>query len=189
MSLRASNVYVIWSERHPKRQSTDTMLAVSKNRGATWSRAIRVNRRAGSYTTVFPWLVAGARGRIDIVYYGTSAAGPSPEEVPQTSKWRVWMAQSLNAHSDNPNFTEVRTTPVMHQGSICTSGLGCEPGTRDLLYYFQIDVDRQGLANIAYTDNDNTPPDPGNLDDPDDDDPHQEWITFVQQKGGKRLYG
>lgn len=41
----------------------------------------------------------------------------------------------------------------MHQGSICTSGTGCTAGTRDLLDFFQVDVDAQGLANIAYTDN------------------------------------
>lgn len=41
----------------------------------------------------------------------------------------------------------------MHQGSICTPGTGCTAGTRDLLDFFQVDVDAQGLANIAYTDN------------------------------------
>ncbi len=185
---RAGNVYVVWTERRPAQQATYTMLAVSKDKGETWSRPIRVSRKPGTHTTTFPWLVAGARGRIDIVYYGTSAAGPSPEEVPETSKWKVWMAQSVNALSDRPTFTEVAATPFMHRGSICTSGTGCDPGTRDLLDFFQVDVDRQGLANIAYTDNLNTPPDPGgDVRVPPDD--HQEWITFVQQKGGKRLYG
>jgi hypothetical protein len=176
---RASNVYVVWSERHPERQTTDTMLAVSKNRGETWSKPIKVNR--GPQTTTFPWIVAGDAGKIDIVYYGTSAKGPSPEEVPETSKWKVWMAQSLNALDPTPNFRENPATGFMHQGSICTSGTGCAAGTRDLLDFFQVDVDAQGMANIAYTDNLNTPPD--------GPDKHQEWVTFVQQKGGKGLYG
>jgi hypothetical protein len=176
---RASNVYVVWTERHPETQTTDTMLAVSQDRGASWSAPIKVNR--GPQTTTFPWIVAGDRGKIDIVYYGTSEKGPSPETVPQSSKWRVWMAQSLNALEPKPSFKENPATGFMHQGSICTSGTGCAAGTRDLLDFFQIDVDRQGMANITYTENLNTPPDGA--------DPHQEWIMFVQQKGGKGLYG
>lgn len=187
---RASNVYVVWTERRTQYKRTDTMLAISKNRGATWSKPIRVNRKTGTHTTTFPWIVAGNKGKIDIVYYGTSAAGASPETVPNSSKWRVWMAQSLNALSPNgPTFTEVPATGYMHKGSICTSGTGCAAGTRDLLDFFQLDIDRQGLANIAYTDNLNTPPDPGDPNDTGDDDPHQEWVTFVQQDDGKGLFG
>jgi hypothetical protein len=177
---RGGNVYVVWSERHPETQTTDTYLAVSKDRGQTWGRPIKVNR--GPNTTTFPWIVAGDPGKIDIVYYGTNEKGESPETVPPTSRWRVWMAQSLNALDANPTFKENPATGFMHQGAICTSGTGCAPGTRDLLDFFQIDVDASGMANITYTDNLNTPPAGGT-------DLHQEWITFVQQKGGKGLYG
>jgi hypothetical protein len=175
---RGGNVYVVWTERHPETQTTGTYLAVSKDRAQTWGPPIRVSR--GPNTTTFPWIVAGDPGKVDIVYYGTSDKGPSPEEVPATSKWRVWMAQSLNALDPRPSFRESPATGFMHQGAICTSGTGCAPGTRDLLDLFQVDVDAQGLANIAYTDNLNTPP-AGS-------DPHQEWVTFVQQKGGKGLF-
>jgi hypothetical protein len=176
---RASNVYVVWSERHPATQTTDTMLAVSKDRGASWTKPIQVN--SSPSTTTFPWIVAGDAGKIDIVYYGTSAKGPSPETVPEASKWKVWMAQSLNALDARPTFKESAATGYMHEGSICTSGTGCATGTRDLLDFFQVDVDAQGFANIAYTDNLNTPPDGS--------DPHQELISFVRQQGGKTLYG
>ena len=97
------------------------------------------------------------------------------------------MAQSLNALSDNPKITEAPATGFMHQGRICTSGLGCDPGTRDLLDFFQVDIDEEGLANIAYTDNLNTPRDPG-FPPTIPADKHQEWVTFVQQKGGKGLF-
>ncbi len=136
---------------------------------------------SGPQTTTFPWIVAGDAGKIDIVYYGTSEKGFSPETVPETSKWKVWMAQSLNALDVKPTFKENPPTGFIHQGSICTSGTGCASGTRDLLDFFQVDVDSLGLANIAYTDNLNGPPD--------GTDPHQELIYFVQQRGGKTLYG
>jgi hypothetical protein len=117
--------------------------------------------------------VAGEPGRIDIVYYATSTAGPSPETVPNTALWRVWLARSLNTTADTPTFREGPATGFMHQGSICTSGTGCAAGTRDLLDFFQNDIDERGLANITYTDNLNTPAAGA--------DPHQEWITFVQE--------
>jgi hypothetical protein len=62
----------------------------------------------------------------------------------------------------------------MHRGSICTSGTGCATGTRDLLDFFMVDLDEEGLANIAYTDNLNTPAGVA-------PDVNQEWITFVQE--------
>ena len=176
---RASNVYVVWTERHPERQETWTMLAVSKDRGETWGAPIKVNRHP--WTTTFPWIVAGDRGRIAIVYYGACARGSSPETLPKDAKWRVYTAISTNALRANPTFEEAPSTPFMHQGAICTSGLGCDPGTRDLLDFFQLDVDREGWVNIAYTDNLNTPKDPATTDE------HQEWITFVQQAAGARL--
>jgi hypothetical protein len=104
----------------------------------------------------------------------------SPETVPESSKWRVYMAQSLNALTSKPTFKESAATGYMHQGSICTSGTGCASGTRDLLDFFQVDVDAGGFANIAYTDNLNGPPDGS--------DPHQELVSFVRQQGGQTLY-
>jgi hypothetical protein len=178
---RAGNLYVVWSERHRHSRTTAIMLAVSRNEGVTWSKPVKVNE--APQTTTFPWVVAGRAGRIDIVYYGTGAHGRSPEKVPDTAKWKVWMAQSLNALAADPSFTEAPATGVIHKGSICTSGTDCKEGTRDLLDFFQVDVDAQGWANIAYTDDFTTPPDPNS------NDPHQEWITFVQQNGGKRLFG
>jgi hypothetical protein len=175
----ASNVYVVWTERIPSEQGTDTMLAVSKDRGQTWSAPITVNRLPETHTTVFPWIAAGGPGRISIVYYATSAAGPSPETVPNTSLWRVWMAKSVDATAATPTFREVPATGFMHQGSICTSGTGCAAGTRDLLDFFMVDLDEEGLANIAYTDNLNTPPQAATPTQAAD--AHQEWITFVQE--------
>jgi hypothetical protein len=175
---RAGNVYVAWSERHPSLHRTDIMMAVSTDHAAHWSAPIRVSR--APKTSTFPWLVAGSAGRVDVVYYGTPAGGPSPEKVPVTSLWRVYMAQSLNATSPNRTFREAAASPTLQKGSICTSGTGCAAGTRDLLDFFQVDVMRSGMAVIAYTDNLHTPRDGS--------DPHQEWVTFVKQTGGPSLF-
>jgi hypothetical protein len=177
---RGGNVYAAWSERHRAQHRTDVMLARSTDRGVHWSAPIRVSRAPA--TSTFPWLVAGGAGRVDVVYYGTTAGGPSPEKVADTALWRVYMAQSLNANTAHPVFREVAATPALHRGSICTSGTGCASGTRDLLDFFQVDVMRSGMAVIAYTDDLHTPKDP------DSDDPHQEWVTFAKQTGGPPLF-
>jgi hypothetical protein len=171
---RASNVYVLWNERHPaipaSNGTTATMYAYSKDKGLTWSAPIQINQVPP--TTTFPWIVAGAGGMIDVVYYGTNATGFSPETVPSTAEWKVYMAQSLNAATPNPVFSEVVASPVVHNGLICTSGTDCAPGTRALLDYFQVDMDAQCKANIAYTDN--FVHGTGNT----------TYVTFVQQTGG-----
>jgi hypothetical protein len=174
---KAGNVYVVWNERHPGAGDpalgeTASMYAYSTDHGATWSAPIQIN--SGPKTTTFPWIVAGDAGKIDVVYYGTDATGPSPETVPTNAQWKVYMAQSLNATSATPTFTEDVASPVIHQSFICTSGTGCASGTRDLLDYFQIDVDQDCNANIAYTDNfvhgtDHT------------------YVAFVQQNAGPTI--
>jgi hypothetical protein len=177
---RAGNVYSAWSERHRAERRTDVMLAVSTDRGAHWSRPVRVSRAPA--TSTFPWLVAGSGGRVDVVYYGTTANGASPEKVADSALWRVYLAQSVNATAASPVFREAAATPTIHRGSICTSGTGCASGTRDLLDFFQVDVMRSGMAVITYADDLHTPKDP------DSSDPHQEWVTFVKQTGGPALF-
>ncbi len=177
---RAGNVYATWSERHTASKRTDIYFTSSTDRGAHWTTPVKVSRAPA--TSTFPWMVAGANGRVDVVYYGTTAHGPSPEKVPDDSMWRVYAAQTLNGTSATPTFREVAATPYVHRGSICTSGTDCAAGTRDLLDFFQVDVMRSGMAVLAYTDDLHTPKDP------DSDDPHQEWVTFVKQTGGPPLF-
>jgi hypothetical protein len=44
--------------------------------------------------------------------------------------WNVWSSFSTDY---GQTFAEQRTSPTVHQGSICTSDTGCATGTRDLL--------------------------------------------------------
>ncbi|HET7531306.1 MAG TPA: sialidase family protein [Mycobacteriales bacterium] len=145
---KAGNVYVVWSERHPRQHSTWTMLSVSRDHGKTWSAPVKVQRAPA--TTVFPWVSAGDAGRIAVSYYGTSARGNSPQTVAKTATWSVYSAFSTDG---GRSFTEYRTTPAMHHGAICTSGTGCATGTRNLLDFFETAVDGNGCLVTAYADN------------------------------------
>ncbi|MGH2754464.1 MAG: hypothetical protein ACRDLB_08515, partial [Actinomycetota bacterium] len=190
---RAGNVYTTWSERRPagrdgRNGSTNSYVAVSKNQGKSWSEPVKVNRSPN--TTTFPWIVAGSRGRVAVAYYGSAARGPSPEEVTFENRplprWRVWVAYSLNASGKAPRFREVAAlsrASFLHEGDVCTSGTGCADGTRDLLDFFQLDLDACGKIVITYTDNarDEVTTSGRTSNSP-------ELVSFIGQKGGPRFY-
>ena len=144
----AGNVYVVWSERHPAQQQTWTMLSVSRNGGRTWSAPRRVGRAPA--TSVFPWVSAGDQGRIAVSYYGTTARGNSAQKVPSSAVWSVYSSFSTDY---GRTFTEYRTTGTMQKGPICTSGTQCPAGSRNLLDFFETDVDPHGCLVTAFADN------------------------------------
>ena len=97
-------------------------------------------------TAVFPW-IAARNGTVDLVYYGTAA---SSKDDP-SAVWNVYLAQTTD---DGLHFTQslVSNTPN-HVGVICTNGIGCAPGTRNLLDLFEVAIDPQnGRAGVIYTD-------------------------------------
>lgn len=107
---------------------------------------------------VMPWLTAGAGGRVDVVYYGTTQATPfSPDTA--AANWYLHMAQTLDGGS---TWTDEQATETpMHLESICFSGIGCTAqtppgGDRNLLDFFQVKLDPSGRAIIIYTDDANS---------------------------------
>lgn len=143
---RDGTVHAVWSERHPESAQTWTVLASSKDKGRTWSTPVKVNQAPA--TTAFPWVSAGDAGRVAVTYYGTAAGGRSPETV--NGDWAVWSSLSTDGGA---TFTEVKATPTMHKGPICTSGTGCAAGTRDLADFMESDYDKNGCVVVTYTDN------------------------------------
>lgn len=168
---RAGDIYVTWSQA-PVNQATGVVdgpstiyMAASTNHGAAWSPAINVSQHvSGLRTNLFPWIAAGSRGRLDIVWYGTSALGSCPNR-PCAGVWNVYMAQTLNAVSSSgrPNSTpSFSTTKVSeypnHYGDICTMGIGCSTGggDRGLVDFLQVQVEPSGAADVVWADSANT---------------------------------
>jgi hypothetical protein len=183
---RAGNLYFTWSEtqggptrstqgkrsdpeEEPLSGEQDVFYAFSTTGGTSWSPPINLTKEAND-SAIFPWMVAGDAGRVDLVYYKANtglnsnvgfvdAEGDPCEEpnepcggTPNPSVWNVYFAQSMNALNTGANFSTVQVTPQPHHiGQICTSGLACE-GDRDLLDFFTVDVDSRGAALIAYSD-------------------------------------
>jgi hypothetical protein len=138
---RDGTVYATWSDQ------AHVFISKSTDQGASWSKAIVVNSAAVA-TAVEPWVTA-LNGTVDAVFYGTNVAGNSNTET--TATWNVYLAQSTNAGADFLQTTV--TTSPNHVGPICTGGVSCASGTRNLLDLFEIAIDpANGKAGIIYTD-------------------------------------
>lgn len=138
-------VYVCYSN------DKDILLKHSTDKGATWSLPVRVNN-VGTDSNVFPWMETGpTQGSVGIVWYGTKGANDDNAE------WKVYYAQSFDAHTNNPTFREAEVTEpehIIHAANISEGGL-TGANNRNLIDYFQVSFDPQGAAVIAYTDDHN----------------------------------
>jgi BNR repeat protein len=132
-------LYAAWSDAHT------VALSRSTDHGATWSSPVSINVAPAS-TAVFPW-IAALNGVVDVVYYGTTA---SSKDDP-SAVWNTYLSQSVDGGAHFAQFT-VSDHPN-HVGPICTGGISCAPGTRNLLDLFEIALDpRSGKAGVIYVD-------------------------------------
>ena len=182
---KAGTVYTAWSD-DPNMTATTTMSptirpanhifmshSTTTTPGDSWTKPVQVDK-GPSHSNMFPWLVAGAAGALDVVWYSAQLNGnsgdPCPTGVASTEPtddangvnnnchnvWTMQFAQSLNANLNpdlaTPTFTQSPASDVIHRGSLCDQGLNCSlfGGDRTLLDYFQVDLDPAGAANIAY---------------------------------------
>ncbi|HSH39644.1 MAG TPA: hypothetical protein VK993_12760, partial [Chthoniobacterales bacterium] len=129
----------------------DVYLAHSTDRGVTWSLPVRVSDVPFG-ANIFPWLETGKTpGSVVLTWYGTENQSFNNDGA----NWKVFFAQSFNANSANPTFTQVEASDhIIHGSNISTGGL-TGTANRNLIDYFQISVDPQGAAVIAYTDDHN----------------------------------
>jgi hypothetical protein len=166
----AGNLYVTWAQALVNGStgqvsgSSQIYMAVSTNHGATWGTPVRVTAAtAALQTSLFPWIVAGDPGRVDIVWYGTPTLGSCPNQPcgssAITAHWSVMMAQSLNAivngkPNSNPSFATTQVSEVSnHYGSICTFGISCTTGgDRGLLDFISVTIGLNGEANVVWAD-------------------------------------
>lgn len=145
----AGNVHVVWQDlytqgkgRTATRDST-IRYAYSADSGASWS-APRTLSNGGS--SVFPWIAAGGAGKAVAVWYHADKTG-DPNNV--AGPWYVDVATSTTLGGA---WSVERATPAsIHNDVICTGGTSCGGDDRDLLDFFEVDIDKSGYAVIAFT--------------------------------------
>jgi hypothetical protein len=170
----AGNYYALFGgtadDRDPAANPYHVYLETSTDHGQRWSRPIQVDRDAnGAGTHVFAHLAVTAAGNVDVVWYGTTATGEPngvcgtiatqspckdgfpPYSDPAAPAWNIYLAQSTNALSATPTFTQVAANPkATHYGEVCTNGLVCGSSDRSLLDFISLAVDCNRYAHIAY---------------------------------------
>jgi hypothetical protein len=132
--------------------------------GKGWNPAVApsvIPNPAGVNTTIMPWVDAGSKARVDVVFYGASGgagAQPNPQDDPK-NQWNVYFAQSIDGAK---TWSVVKASDhVIHTGPLCIDGLNCNLfGNRDrtLLDFFQVAIDpTNGAADVAYADDHGSP--------------------------------
>jgi hypothetical protein len=140
---RAGNLYVMAALGGTDANGNATngvYYAWSADKGTTWSPMIKVNKGAGA--VVFPTMVGGKGGVVDFSWLEST----QPDQG-QNGTWTVHFAQSRNAASAAPTFTEV-AGPAVRNGGVCTLGILCN-GNRQLGDFFEVALDSFGYAQIA----------------------------------------
>ena len=180
---RGGNLYYTWSQAGGASTTTnqnkhdeggegdvageqDVWYTYSQGGGltGTWAPPIDLTKEAND-SAVFPWMVAGDPGQVDLIYYkannginsnvafvdanGNSCEEGDPGCQPNPAVWNTFFAQSQNALNTGANFKSVQVSAQPnHIGVLCTGGLGCDED-RELLDFITVDVDHLGAAVIA----------------------------------------
>jgi hypothetical protein len=71
----------------------------------------------------------------------------APDQGDRHGTWTIHFAQSRNATSAKPTFTEVKG-PAVRTGAVCTLGILCD-GNRALADFMEIALDSFGYAHVA----------------------------------------
>ena len=154
------NVYTVWSDNQ------NVFLSSSSSLGNTWSAPVRVNSGGTvGKANVFPWIAADAYGHVVVTWLGANLAGNSNDVATMQpacadgttdcwAQWNVYAAESVNGNAAVPAFSQhAASDHFIHAGTICTNGTGCSNGdSRALADFFQVALDTQHRANIAFSD-------------------------------------
>jgi hypothetical protein len=125
-------------------------VAVSSDKGVTWSTPIDVGLPFGIKNTVFPGAAGGSAGRATVMYLATDTAG-GYSTMGFTGVWHIYASHTFDG---GVTWATVRVTPEndpVQRGSICTSGTTCGED-RNLLDFNDVEIDHEGRVIIAYAD-------------------------------------
>ncbi|MDQ6695133.1 MAG: S-layer homology domain-containing protein [Chloroflexota bacterium] len=130
--------------------NTYAKIAVSQDRGLTWTTPFDVGAAFGIQNAVFPAVVAGDGPRAAFAFIGTSTPGDYQNKLTFRGVWHLYVAHTYDRGA---HWTTVDATPndPVQRGSICTGGTTCG-SDRNLLDFFDITVDKFGRVLVGYAD-------------------------------------
>jgi len=170
-------------------------VAVSHNHGVTWEHVQDVGAAQGVQNTVFPAVIAGDSDRAAFFFLGSTTAGANGRQTDRSFPG-TWFGFIATTYDGGVTWVTANASPndPVQRGVICTSGTACPDGTRNLLDFNDLTVDKQGRVLAAYADGCVTGDcirgvdrnSDGRLDSNDND--GTDKATIIRQTGGKRLF-
>lgn len=131
-------------------------IVVSHDEGRTWENDQDAGYYQGINTSVFPAVTAGDSDRAAYFFLGTTTSGSGTTGTDQTSPYvsAVWNAYISTTYDGGRTWVTVNATPndPVQRGVVCTNGTTCPTGTRNLLDFNDMEVDRQGRAVAGLAD-------------------------------------
>lgn len=170
-------------------------VAVSHNRGATWEHVQDVGVVQGIQNAVFPAVIAGDSDRAAYFFLGSTTPGANGRATDPAFPG-AWFGYIATTYDGGASWVTVNATPndPVQRGVVCTNGTSCPDGTRNLLDFNDLTVDKQGRVLAALADGCVTADcirgvdrnGDGRLDSNDND--GTDKATIIRQTGGKRLF-
>jgi hypothetical protein len=130
-------------------------ITVSDDQGRSWHHDLDVGVPFSIRNTVFPEVVAGDNDRASFFFLGTPSAGDATgADTGPTPFNGVWHGYIATTYNGGRTWFTVDATPrdAVQLGVICTQGTTCPNGTRNLLDFNDLTVDKIGRVFAAYTD-------------------------------------
>ena len=132
-------------------------VVVSTDRGTTWSTPFDVGAYYGIQNAQFPEVIAGDADRAAVSFIGTRAPGDDLKDDfkdPATGKPAEWHLYVAYTYDGGATWQTVDATPSLpvQRGGVCMSGTGCTGSDRNMLDFNDMNIDRDGRVQVAYTD-------------------------------------
>jgi PKD repeat protein len=156
-------------------------IAVSHDRGITWSAPQDVGAAFCIVNSTFPVVVAGDDNRAAFGFLGTTTAGNSSTDPNFLGVWHLYIATTYNGGNSWATIDATPDDPVQ-VGPVCNGGTFCST-PRNLLDFNGFDIDSQGRGLLSFADgcvnctNSSSP-----------SDSNADQATVARQSGGPRLF-
>ena len=176
-------------------------IAVSRDRGLTWTNDQNVGAVHNTRSTVFPAVVAGDGDRAAFFYLGSTIPGgidtDAAGDAPNTAQGYAgtWYGYISTTYDGGQTWLTTNATPKdpVQRGVVCTNGTTCPSGTRNLLDFNDVTMDEKGRVLAAYADGCVTQDCLDGIDKNDDgainrhDNDGTDKAAIIRQSGGRTL--
>jgi hypothetical protein len=131
-------------------------MAVSHNKGRTWENDQDVGTQFGVLNTAFATVVGGDPNRAAFFFLGTDSPGAAGvgDDSGAEPFAAVWYGFISTTYDGGRSWVTTNATPndPVQRGVVCTNGTTCPSGTRNLLDFNDLTIDKQGRPLAVFAD-------------------------------------